>query len=410
MARTHAPAETDVCIIGAGPHGLAAAYHLWSAAPNLRVTVVDERGRWLTTWRAAFARAQITTLRSPIVHHPSHDPSGLARFLHDAGLPSSGLDYEQPTTQAFDVFCDALIAQAGLPDPLPLRLGDIRNDGRRLRLETDAGPLSANHVIIAANPHRRVVPDWTWPLLGRRVGLVEHGLDIDLPSMERLDGKQIAIVGGGLTAAHLAVGATALGAHVHLLTRHPLRVRSFDTSPGWLGPKCLNDFHAEPDAAMRLRMAEAAREGGSIPQLMRNNIDALAEAGSITVHESSTVDTADIDALERCVLELTSEARLEVDRIWLATGTQCDVGALRSARWLVEDAPVLDGYPLVDQNLRLGPHPAYVMGRMSTTAFGPAAGNLWGAQRAAHRITELITGVDLQGASIATIPVSGGDH
>ena len=34
------------------------------------------------------------------------------------------------------------------------------------------------------------------------------------------------------------------------------------------------------------------------------------------------------------------------------------------------------------------------MGRTATFALGPAAGNLWGATRAAHQITKDITGVE----------------
>ncbi len=44
--------------------------------------------------------------------------------------------------------------------------------------------------------------------------------------------------------------------------------------------------------------------------------------------------------------------------------------------------------------VRLKPHPIYLMGRTTTYALGPAAGNHWGATRAAHRITTDITGVE----------------
>ena len=67
-------------------------------------------------------------------------------------------------------------------------------------------------------------------------------------------------------------------------------------------------------------------------------------------------------------------------------------------RWLqpiLDDIPITDGLPLVDQSLRLGPHPIFVMGRSATFALGPAAGNLWGARHAARRITTAITGIDL---------------
>lgn len=59
--------KADVCILGAGPHGLAAAVHLREADPELEIVVVDHASGWLQTWNEQFARAEIATLRSPMV-------------------------------------------------------------------------------------------------------------------------------------------------------------------------------------------------------------------------------------------------------------------------------------------------------------------------------------------------------
>ena len=37
-----------------------------------------------------------------------------------------------------------------------------------------------------------------------------------------------------------------------MILRRPLQIRNFDTDPGWLGPKYLNDYYAEPDAHRRI--------------------------------------------------------------------------------------------------------------------------------------------------------------
>lgn len=85
--------QTDICIIGAGPHGLAAAVHLRQADPNLTITTIDRRPSWLTTWSEQFARAEIKTLRSPAIHHPAPDPYALPDFIRSQGLAQSGLPY-----------------------------------------------------------------------------------------------------------------------------------------------------------------------------------------------------------------------------------------------------------------------------------------------------------------------------
>lgn len=388
--------ETDVVVLGAGPHGLAAACHLRIAAPKLHITVLDRDAQWLTQWRRQFAHAEIATLRSPIVHHPSPNPGDLSAFIDEVDLPRSGLAYDQPTTAAFDAFCRTLIERSALDDPHSRKVRAVRSDGRQLEIDTDHGQVRARHVIVASNPNRRVVPDWTWPLLGLQPGLVSYGQDVDLRDIGDLTGRSVAVVGGGLTAAHLVCGAAARGANVHLLTRAPLRKQSFDTDPGWLGPKLLDDFLARSCALERLAAARAGRPGGSIPDWMHDRLGGLANSEALQLHEGSVVLDTEVDPDGGCRLELDAGSRIHADHLWLATGTQCDVHALRATRSLLDDVPTHDGYPLVDERLQLGPHPVFVMGRLAMSALGPAAGNLWGAQRAARRIAQRITGVDLE--------------
>ena len=399
-----ASTEVDVCILGAGPHGLAAAIHLRLADPDLKVAVLDRSGGWLSTWRQQFARAEITTLRSPVVHHPSPDPYALAQFMDDAELEPSGLPYNIPTTDAFEQFCDALVAHHAIDDPLAVAPSSIHSDARSVQLDCGETSIAAQHLVIATNPYKRPLPEWIWPLLGQKPGLVRHGYDVDLAALPHVAGEQILIVGGGLTAAHLALGAARRGAHVKLASRRNLSVRSFDTAPGWLGPKYLDSFDAEPDPARRLAMAGRARSGGSIPGWIHERLTSFSGPGSIDLCESTVVQGGHLDpASGNCELRLSDGQSVQPTHLWLATGTQPEAEALRCIRPLLDDVASLHGLPIVDERLRLGPHPAYVMGRLATVALGPAAGNLWGAQRAADRITQAITGVDLTCRAIGAV-------
>lgn len=396
MESSSAAVSTKVCILGAGPHGLAAAIYLRQADPSLEPVVLDPAGAWLAGWHQQFARAGIETLRSPIVHHPSPDPGGLSRHLAEAGLGRSGLPYDPPTTTAFRSFCGELITANGLADPLAASAESITVEDRCVRVDTDGATVEAEHLVVATNPHRRTVPEWVWPLLGRRPGLFVYGADVDLRTLPHLDGERVMIVGGGLSAAHLAIGAAGRGAEVHLVTRRPVETRNFDTDPGWLGPRHLRAFSADPDPESRLRAARRARGGGTIPPWMRDRLDELIEQGSLRLNEAVTVRAADIDGDGRCVVAFDDHLSLAADRVWLATGTTPDIGALRCLGPLVEDVPALDGIPITDDWLRLGPWPIHVMGRLAALVLGPAAGNLWGAQRAAARIAAAITGVNLE--------------
>ncbi|MEM8925680.1 MAG: FAD-dependent oxidoreductase [Actinomycetota bacterium] len=390
------PSETidaDVCILGGGPHGLAAAVHLRRAEPSLRLAVIDPAGDWMVGWHQQFARADIAILRSPIVHHPASDPDELSAFVMRTGAATSGMRYHLPVTGTFAAFCADLVQEADLDRPVAASATAVHPDGNGLRVTTTENAVRADHLVVATNPHQRSIPGWVWPLLGTCPGLVVYGGDVDLRSLPDLTGERVVVIGGGLTAAHLACGAADRGAQVHLIARRPLVSRSFDTDPGWLGPKHLRAFWRDDDPESRLHTARAARGGGSVPPWMMERIAEARTAGHLHLHEGCEVRAAGIDPEGSGTLALDDHAGIRADRIWLATGSVPDVGAARCLSRLTPDVPVLDGFPITDDQLRLGPHPVFVMGRLAMLALGPAAGNLWGAQRAASRITDAITGV-----------------
>jgi len=386
---------TETCIVGAGPQGLSAALHLKQVDPAADLTVIDHSDKWLTSWSQQFDRAEIDSLRSPIVHHPSPDPYALTDFVARKNLSRSGLPYDPPTTEAFSAFCDEIIAEAGLAPPLAAIPESLRSDHKSIELTTSTGLIRAENLVIAMNPHQRVIPNWTWNLIGHQAGLLEHALDVDLPGMSDLRGQNVLIIGGGLTAAHLARNAALKGADAKMIARRPLQVRDFDTEPGWLGPKYLTNYHAEPDARQRIRTAKAARNGGSIPAWMHASLTAPIHGGSIEILDSTEVVSAEIISPKGCVLNLNTGKKASSDKVWLATGTQSSFESVRWLQPILKDIPIIDGFPLVDQSLRLGPHPVFVMGRSATIALGPAAGNLWGARHAARRIATAITGIEL---------------
>jgi len=374
--------------------------HLLRADSSLRnrIAVVDESGEWLTGWQGQFARLGISVLRSPGVHHPGPDVHALSDFVADRRMLRSGLPYDLPRAEAFEGFCRHLIEDADLAAPIACRAIDSERVGRSILLRTTGPDILATRVVVASNPHKRVIPDWVWGVLGQGCTGIAHADDVDLRQLSDLRGESITVVGGGLSAGHLACGAAQRGAHVRLVSRRPLQVRPFDTDPGWLGPKNLADYSATDDPLLRLRQARAARGGGTMPQWMHDRIQDAVAAGVISLHESDVTSATPHDG--RCRLALANDTTMETDRLWLATGTCPDLSAIRFLDPLLPDVVEVDGYPLTDANLRVGAHPIHVMGRLATLTLGPAAGNLWGARHAARRITQAITGVDLDALTI----------
>ncbi len=389
------PVRVPVCVVGAGPHGLAAVLHLKRADLALagETVVIDPSGRWMSTWDNQFARLGIDMLRSPSVHHPAPDADALSYFVAQHGFPRSGLPYDQPMTAAFRAFTRHLVEEAELAEPLAVRPNRVTAeiDGRGVRIETSGSPIVADRLIVATNPHRRSIPTWVLRLCGQGRVELAHADDVDLESLPDLVGQRIAVVGGGLTAAHLAIGAVDRGASVDLVARRPLESRSFDTDPGWLGPKYLRDFEDCPDPRQRFELARAARGGGTIPEWMREQLG----HDRLTIHEGAQVLGAAPTPDGYC-LELTSGEPIRPNRVWLATGTTPDLSALRCLEPLLPDIATIGGLPVTDDDLRVGIHPVHVMGRLATHTLGPAAGNLWGARQAARRITRAVTGIDIE--------------
>lgn len=387
----NADAEVEVAIVGAGPQGLAAALHLLDRDPALvdELVVVDPAG-WMGTWRDHFGRLDIAHLRSPGVHHPSPDPHAFGKWSdeHDC---SSGLPYSIPTTEAFDLFCDHLVRDAGLAEHVvPTRARRLVPGQRRSILHLDDGTtIAARHVIVAVNPARRQLPHWVFqlPLLeAHRFGYAD---DVDLRTLDLTD-ERVAVVGGGLTAAHLAIGAIRRGGHVTICSRRPLRESMFDTDPGWLGPKSLDHFHSLRQRSERCAVALAARDGGSIPPWMTRQLRDQQRHGRLEQRTEATI-VARLAASHDVELRIEDDPR-PVDRIWLATGTVPDVRAHRLTRFLCEDHPteIIEGWPVLDEQLRWPGTNVHLLGRPAMLEIGPAAGNLWGCRVGASIVADHI--------------------
>lgn len=385
-----------VVVCGAGPHGLAVALHLLDRDPSLLddLVVVDPAG-WLGTWHDQFARLGIDRLRSPAVHHPGCDPHGLDDWRCRLGEPSD-LPYGIPTTDQFARYCAELVEDAGIAEHVvSTEVRGIHPGQRQSRVElADGTTIAARHVILGVNPARRRLPYWAFDPLPLPLHRLVHADDIDLRALD-LHGESVVVVGGGLTAAHLACGAATRGAHVTLVARRPLRESMFDTDPGWLGPRHLDGYQRIDTPTDRLAACLAARDGGSLPTWMTRRIRTHHDGGTLDVTAPARVcgSQGTADGIE---LILGDETTVRAERVWLATGTEPDVTANRITARLLEDHPIplAAGWPCLDSQLRWPGTNVHLVGRPAMLALGPAAGNLWGARAAAVIVADHIVGAD----------------
>jgi len=383
---------TNVVVIGAGPAGLAATLALKQCTPKIKLKVVDPSGCWFNVWDRQFANQDIHLLRSPAVHHPHPDPYRLLASSNPKDtndLVSTAGTY-LPTTRRFRAFIDEALAETELTDTVSAHRAvglATEKTGQFNVLLDDGQSLAATRIILATNHRQPVIPVAIQP--AQRDPHIRHSTTIDVRTVSH--GQRIVIVGQGLTAAHLALGAAKRGAIVTLLTRRRMTVRNFDVHPTWLGPKKLRPFSLEPDLHIRHQAIMNARGGGSIPYRIDTQLQSCQSTHNLTIRERVTINKVDRCAPE-IMVTLSTREHIATDELWLATGATCDITHDPLCHTLTKHAPtkLVNGLPSLAADLRWPGSNVHLMGFSAALQIGPSAGNLVGHRRAARLIADAI--------------------
>ncbi|MFI1532678.1 ArsO family NAD(P)H-dependent flavin-containing monooxygenase [Streptomyces griseus] len=202
--------STDVVVIGGGQAGLAAGYHL--RRQNLDFVILDAQttagGAWQHTWDSLhlFSPAGFSSLPGRLM------PPQPGREYPDAAHVVDYLsDYEQ---------------RYGLPVRRPVTVRVVHRDGRRLRVETDAGNWSARAVVSATGtwwrPFLPAVPGQE-TFTGRQLHTTGYRRPSDFA------GQHVIVVGGGNSGAQIAADLTTrTDVGLTWVTRRPPRFLADD--------------------------------------------------------------------------------------------------------------------------------------------------------------------------------------
>jgi len=383
----------SVLVVGAGPAGLACAIALRCRGLAEDLTVLDPSGRWLAAWHDRFARQDIPHLRSPAVHHPHPDPFALLGSGGTEGLVATG-GTTLPTTARFASFVDDSIEAAelrGAVRPAAARSLALDAAGRATVIDDRGRPYQPDRVLLATNHRLSQVPEGL--RAAHAAGQVKLTDEVDV--RRTVPGTHIVVVGGGLSAAHLVLGAARRGARVTMLVRRRLMVRRYDVHPNWLGPKKLRPFQAEPDPTRRRAKIDHARGGGSIPHRIRRQLEECQATGMVSLRQRVQVVATD-SASGRVRLHLDDGHQLAADEVWAATGGHLDVSADPLCHPLLSAHPttVAAGLPDLAPDLSWPGTNVHLVGFSTALRLGPTAGNLIGHRRAALRITAAMCGED----------------
>ena len=393
------PIQTNIAIVGAGPHALTLVTHLLQKRKKYRhkIIVFDPSATWMSQWRQQFAAQEIPHLRSPAVHHPDPDPFSLRRFAENR--PNELFPpYDLPGTKLFQEFSQDVVSRWQLEDKVykasVTNIAPITYRGNpQFRVELDDGNSAiARQVVMANGGGKPQLPEWAkkipTPYPNQRLC---HSHQVDLQGL-RLRGEKVLIIGGGLTSGHLAVGALKRGANVALMVRRQLKEKLFDAEAGWLGPKYLKGFSAETDWQKRWQLIQQARDGGSMTPAMMTQLRRYQHQDELSIFEECQIVGADFVG-DRWQLKCDDGMMWEGDRIWLATGTKLDVTQQPILKEVLHTHPleIVNGLPVLDEYLRWSGCKLFIMGGLAALQVGPVARNLSGARMASSRIVSAVT-------------------
>lgn len=379
-------------IIGGGVHGVHLALMLrehHGLEPD-QVCVLDPHEAPLARWSMCTQSTGMRYLRSPAVHHLAPDPWSLRDFAKRRDRWDFRAPYDRPSLALFREHTEWLCEEANLARSwCQGRALAVLPDADQVRVRTTAGALVARRVALALGSGDAVCwPEWTTPWRHRpeRVRHIfepDHALTLD----ELRPNEPVAVIGGGISAAQLAARIAATGAHVTLITRHPLRTHQFDSDPGWLGPKRMSGFSRHRSMETRRELIQMARYRGSMPRDVFNDLKRAQRRGRVRVIEADVRAALERDGDATIMLDLDRAPHTcQVTRVFLATGFAPGRPGGALVDGLAHTLPTAPcGFPIVDDALRWHPR-VHVLGPLAELELGPTARNISGARRAAERI------------------------
>ena len=384
-------------IVGGGIHGIHFASHLITRgiAKAEDIRIFDPAPQLLAQWRKRTAATGMQFLRSASVHHVDVDPWSLDKFAggrKGKRTAKNGLfapPYSRPALELFNAHCDHVIETYGLkPLHISERVTSCEASDDSVALTTELGHsiVAANMVLAIGGSEEPARPAWAQIDDSRITHVFETSPNASLATSS----ESVAVIGGGITAAQVALRLASEGGNPDLISRHPLRQHQFDSDPGWLGPKNMKYFSREKNPNKRRMIITKARHRGSVPPDVKRALHRSCQQGDVQWHENEVESLrATSTALE---LRLKNGSQLNVRRVILATGFQSKRPGGSMIDKLVEKAslPCAEcGFPIVDRALRWHPR-IYVTGPLAELEIGPVARNIVGAQRACDRIMTVL--------------------
>lgn len=373
-------------IIGGGLHGCTIATALIknhvTTAGDLKV--IDEHEEPLMEWKRKTSLIGMEFLRSPSVHHIDVDPYSLQRYARKQHFRETFLgQYKRPSLELFNDHCDDVLRSINISQSWIK--GKVRNiekcdDHWNLHLDNDK-IIKGKKLVIAVSVNKQLlIPEWANELKENENSQF-HIFDDSLSNLDRIK-PPVAVIGGGITAAHLTIKlARMFPGKVMLVMKNDVEVKDFDSDPGWLGPKYLTDFKKLDCYKKRRKIIKKARNKGTVTGELFRQLRKLENNHKIEMRQVATES-------QLTFLKKWQKESQETLSILFATGFISTLPEKNMVADLVssEELALSDcGYPIVTSSLEWCPN-LFVSGPLAELEIGPISRNIAGARHAAERI------------------------
>eukprot|EP00127_Corallochytrium_limacisporum_P001043 Clim_evm6s35 gene=Clim_evmTU6s35 len=327
-----------------------------------RCMIIDKRGQWMGQWDQQFKALHIPALRSTMSAHPDPVDSNMLHFFADETKRRSNdtvdidLDrskayhgpFEVPSTALFRDCCRSVISRYNLQhmvtkgsvtriDSLPTNENDTSSPPLlEIHMDNEQPVLARNVVVARGSLNAPAFPHWAQEARERyrtsdaaRGSLLHANEVMEFLSSTTNHGvrSRILVVGGGLTAGHLALCAlrSRPDVHVTLVARRTILQRQFDLDLEWMGMKRTNslaEFWGIESMEERAQVLKRSKNGGSMSPEVLRDLAAYAETSQLDIIENTEVVSVEfVEGLHHWTTIYDNGGSEKFDAIWCATGT-----------------------------------------------------------------------------------------
>lgn len=383
--------DAQIAVIGAGPHGLAAAAHLRRRGVETRVF-----GDPMSFWRTMPAGMRLRSSRTA---------SSISEYDGTLSLDSyreaTGRDLRSPIPLDDFVAYGMWVQGQAVPDVDRRQVTGVRRDrdGFILTLDDDA-QVRAARVAVAAG----IAPFAYEPTLSRHLPRELASHTSEHRDLGRFRSRSVLVMGSGQSALESAALMHEAGAHVEVVARASNvnwlhggkyqrrlgRLAPLLYAPTDVGPMGISRVVAAPDLFRRLPRAiqdpmahRAIRPAGAAWLLERLR--------DVPIHVGTRLQTASPRGEGVRVVTDDGSVRV-VDHLMMGTGYRVDVARYAFLGDLAAQVRSEHGYPVLRTGLESSVPGLHFLGAPAALSFGPVMRFVSGGWYAAEGLTRAVTG------------------